>query len=52
MRARQVISYGLIVGLELPTIRRSSPGFITDLFLYKQDYEMKMRGLRRKKAGE
>lgn len=52
MRSRRVLSCGLIAGMSLQEARRSPPGLIMDMFLHRQDYDMKMHGLRRKKAGE
>lgn len=52
MRMRRVMSCGLIAGLTLPEIRRSPPGLIMDMYMYRQDYDMALHGMRRKRAGE
>lgn len=52
MSARKVISCGLIAGMNLDAIRRSPPGFVIDMYRYRQEYDFRLYGLRRKKAGE
>jgi hypothetical protein len=52
MRSRRVVSCGLIAGMSMDAIRRSPPGYIMDLYMYRQDYDMSLHGMRRKKAGE
>lgn len=52
MKARRVMSCGLIAGMTLTEVRRSPPGLIMDMFLYRQDYDFRLHGLKRKKAGE
>ena len=52
MKARRVMSCGLIAGMTMDEVRRSPPGLIMDMFMYRQDYDLALHGLRRKKAGE
>lgn len=52
MSSRQVTSCGLIAGMSLEAIRRSPPGFVMDMYRYRQDYDFILHGIRRKKAGE
>ena len=52
MRSRRVLSSALIAGLTYAQARRMKPGLIMDLYLYRQDYDFALHGLRRKKAGE
>lgn len=52
MRARRVMSCGLIAGMTMTEIRRSAPGMVMDMFLWRQDYDLALHGMKRKKAGE
>ena len=52
MKLRRVVSCALIAGIPFAAVRRVSPGMAMDLFLYRQDYDLNMHGMKRKKAGE
>lgn len=47
-----MISLGLIAGLALPEMGRLAPGFICDLFVYRQRYDDQQHGLKREKANK
>lgn len=44
---RRLIGCGLIAGMTLKEIMRAAPGFVMDMYLYKQDYDDVMHGIRR-----
>ena len=42
-----MIGCGLIAGMALKEIMRAAPGFVMDMYLYKQEYDDVMHGIRR-----
>jgi len=44
---RRLISCGLIAGMTLKEIMRAAPGFVMDMYLYRQEYDDVMHGIRR-----
>lgn len=49
MSYRLLLSFGLIAGLPYERCQRSSPGFIEDLYIYRQRYDDQQHGIRRRK---
>lgn len=43
---RRLIGCGLIAGMTLKEIMRAAPGFVMDMYLYRQDYDDVMHGIR------
>lgn len=41
----RVVSYGLIAGLTRNEINRTRPGEIVTLYLYRMEYDAKLRGM-------
>ena len=39
---RKIISCGLIAGLRMAEMRRMTPGFIMDMFVYRAKYDQPM----------
>lgn len=46
MSPREIYSLGLIAGLTVPAMRRMTPGFIVDMFIGRQRYDMALHGLK------
>jgi len=46
-----VASYGLIAGMSVHDMRRSCPGYVLDMYVYRQRYDDEQHGIRRKRQG-
>lgn len=44
-----LVAFGLIAGLALPEMGGLAPGFICDLYVYRQRYDDQQHGIRRTK---
>lgn len=44
---RRLISCGLIAGMTMKEIMSAAPGFVMDMYLYRQDYDDVMHDIRR-----
>lgn len=44
-----MISFGLIAGLSYAETRRSAPGLVMDLYMYRLRYEDEQHGIKRAK---
>ena len=49
MTFRLLMSYGLIAGLPYDRLSLAAPGFVCDLYVYRQRYDDQQHGITRKK---
>ena len=42
-----IVSFGLIAGLKLPEMGKLTPGFVCDLYIYRQRYDDQEHGIKR-----
>lgn len=47
MSYRMIVSFGLIAGLKLPEMGKLTPGFVCDLYIYRQRYDDQEHGIKR-----
>ena len=47
MTFRKIISYGLIAGLTYTEMQDMLPGFVLDCFVFRQNYDEAMHGIKR-----
>ena len=46
---RQVVTYGLIAGLQIDEMQSMAPGLVLDLFSYRRMYDDEQHRIQRKK---